>query len=199
MTDDRQEKGVLAVRRGFPVWGYNPSAADVKLRQKERPVRLERGQNLMLVNPQTSEVMAEGTVGFFRREVVDDERFMKVFMGQLDHMFDLTKAGQRILKIIWEQLHNDKDKDKVELTPLQPSVTRLGVTERAFQRGVRELLEKKFVFMSPVDGVYFINMGMFFNGNRIVAAVEYIREGSQEQLSLLPPQEQITDRTGDAV
>lgn len=187
MTEERTETiddSAIATRRGFPVWSYNPSVGDVRLKRKEKAIRLEHGRDVLLINPQTSEVLGEGVAGFFRREVVDDEKFVKVFIGQLDKMFDLTKTGQRILKVVWDQVQENKDRDKVELKPLHPSVAKLGVSERVFQKGVRELLEKKFIFMSPVDGVYYINMGIFFNGNRIIAATEYIRAGTPESRAL---------------
>lgn len=194
MTEERTENQTAVTRRGFPVWSYNPSVTDVRLKRKDKPIKLERGQNVMLVNDH-HQILGEGTVGFWRREVVDDERFMKVFIGQLDRMFELTKTGQRVLKIIWGQLHDNKDQDKVELKPMLAKMQDSGISERVFQKGVRELLEKGFIFMSPIDGVYYINMGIFFNGNRIVTAVEYIREGTQEQLPLQPPLAQLSDET----
>ena len=33
-----------------------------------------------------------------------------------------------------------------------------GINDRTYQRGVRELLEKEFLYRSPSDGVYFVNI-----------------------------------------
>jgi hypothetical protein len=171
MTDN----DLVPLRRGFPVWEHNPSAANIALKKKERAIKIEHGANVLLINGETSEILGEGTAAFLKREIVDDEQFMKVYVGKLDAMFQLTKTGQHIFKIVWDQVQNNKDQDQVLLKPIMAKNLNQKISERVFQKGVRELLEKKFIFMGQIDGIYFINMGIFFNGNRIIAATEYIR------------------------
>lgn len=178
MTSDDLKEGSKHLRRGFEVWSYNPSAANVRMKTKDVPVKIEYGENVLLINSETSEILGEGTAAFLRRKVVDDEQFMKVYVGRLDDMFKLTKTGQHIFKIVWDQVQNNKDKDEVMLKPMMAGVLHQKISERVFQKGVRELLEKKFIFMGPIDGLYYINMNIFFNGSRIIAATEYIRSGS---------------------
>lgn len=196
MTEERNIAEIKPSRRGFPVYSQNPSVRDVPLRQREKTYRIEKNNQLMLVNPSTGEIMGEGTAAFLKREVVDPERFMKVYFSALDHMFELTKTGQRVFKLVWRQVQDNKDNDKVELNPAIAKATGLKVSDRIFQLGVRELLEKQFLFMSLSDGVYFINMKLLFNGSRVVVATEYILEGSQPSLPLPEPeQKQITVET----
>ncbi len=178
MTDKKLEESSVQLRRGFQVWDYNPSAASVKMKTKERPIKIEQGQNVLLINGETSEILGEGTAAFLKREVVDDEQFMKVFVGKLDDMFRLTKTGQHIFTIVWNQVQKNKDQDQVMLKPTLAKQHDQRISERVFQKGVRELLEKGFIFMGPIDGLYYINMGIFFNGNRIIAATEYIRSSA---------------------
>lgn len=182
MTDEVLECENTTFRRGFPVWSHNPSASDVTLRPKEKSTKLEHGKNVLLINCETSEILGEGTAGFFHQESVDDAQFMKVYIGKLDSMFQLTKTGQRIFQIVWDQVQQHKDQDIVSLKPMLAKFQNKLIPERTFQRGVRELLEKKFIFMGPVDGVYYINMGIYFNGNRIISATEYIKTSSPKSL-----------------
>jgi len=178
MTENNLDDDLTTTRRGFPVFAYNPSAANIKMRSKEKPIRIERGPNVLIIDGDTSEVLGEGTAGFFKREVVDDEQFMKVYVGKLDSMFKLTKTGQHIFTIVWDQVQNNKDCDQVKLIWKMAKLHKKAISERVFQKGVRELLEKEFIYMSDIDGLYFINMGIFFNGNRIIAATEYIKSSS---------------------
>lgn len=178
MTGESLDDTSVQLRRGFQVWAYNPSAATVKMKTKERPIKIEHGKDVLLINCETSEILGEGTAGFFKREVVDDEQFMKVYVGKLDAMFKLTKTGQHIFQIVWDQVQKNKDQDQVMLKPMMAKLLNQKISERVFQKGVRELLEKKFIFMSPIDGLYYINMSIFFNGNRIIAATEYIRSSA---------------------
>jgi hypothetical protein len=107
---------------------------------------------------------------------------MKVYVGQLDIMFNLSKTGQQIFQIVWDIIQKSKDKDQVMLKPVMAKLLDKKISERTFQRGVRELLEKEFIYMGPIDGLYYINMSIFFNGNRIIAATEYIRGSALNRL-----------------
>ena len=56
--------------------------------------------------------------------------------------------------------------------------------------GLRELLEKEFLYRSPYDGTFFINIRYMFNGDRLAFVKAYHLKGGAkpqpEQLSLLP-------------
>jgi hypothetical protein len=41
------------------------------------------------------------------------------------------------------------------------------MTRATFYRGLRELLDRKFLFRSPFDGMFFVNIRYVFNGDRI--------------------------------
>jgi len=55
--------------------------------------------------------------------------------------------------------------DKIELS--QYFAQDRGLNERTFRRGLRELLEKEFLYRSTSDGVFFINITYMFNGDRL--------------------------------
>lgn len=162
-------------RRGFKVYENNPSSKMLKLRAKERAVRIENENKVLLIDCETNEILGEGTAGFFKREFVDDEQFMKVYRGQFGVMFQLSKTGQQVFQVLWDEVQNRKDSDLVILRPAVARRQGKQISERVFQKGVRELLEKELIYMSEIDGQYFINMTIFFNGNRIIAATEYVR------------------------
>ena len=180
MTLNRNSELPDISRRGFPVYMQNPTIAGVPLHQKERAYRVAKGNQMMLVDEATGEIAGHGVAAFLQREVVDPERFVKVYLGALDDMFSLTKTGQRVFKMLWEQVQANPDTDRVELTPLVAKYRGLKVSPRLFQMGVRELLEKGFIFMSPVDGIYFTNVQLIFNGNRVMVAKEYVLQGTQQ-------------------
>jgi uncharacterized protein (UPF0332 family) len=182
MSSDGNTENLTELRRGFQVWDYNPSASKVRLNSKETTIKIEHGSKVLLINGDTSEVLGEGTAAFLKKHIVDDEQFMKVYVGQLDIMFNLSKTGQQIFQIVWDIIQKSKDKDQVMLKPVMAKLLDKKISERTFQRGVRELLEKEFIYMGPIDGLYYINMSIFFNGNRIIAATEYIRGSALNRL-----------------
>ena len=59
-----------------------------------------------------------------------------------------------------------------------------------FRRGLRELLEKEFLFRSPYDGTFFVNIRFMFNGDRLAFVKGYQlkkSDSSQGQLPLATP------------
>jgi hypothetical protein len=58
------------------------------------------------------------------------------------------------------------------------------MTERTYQRGMREMLEHMFLFRSTSADVYFVNVQFIFNGNRITLAKSYYLKGTEAQLGL---------------
>lgn len=59
-----------------------------------------------------------------------------------------------------------------------------GISDRTYQRGVRELLEKEFLYRSPSDGVFFVNIRFMFNGDRLAFVRSYHLKGSSRQQEL---------------
>ena len=66
------------------------------------------------------------------------------------------------------------------------------MSERTYQRGLRELLENEFLYRSQSADVFFVNIMYMFNGNRITLAKSYyLKEaGMQGELPLEEPKEQ---------
>jgi len=57
-----------------------------------------------------------------------------------------------------------------------------GISDRTFQRGVRELLEKEFLYHSPSDGVFFVNIRFMFNGDRLAFVRScHLKDASRQQ------------------
>jgi hypothetical protein len=49
---------------------------------------------------------------------------------------------------------------------------------------VRELLEKEFLYRSPSDGVFFVNIRFMFNGDRLAFVRSYHLKGAARQQEL---------------
>ena len=187
MTEERtniDSNDVLGHRRGLPVYRTNPSLTSIPTKVKVRSPKTVNGQRAVVFNDTSGEVAGEGSVAFLEREVVDPEKFVKLYISGLDGIFKLSKGGQRVFRILWLQVQRNQDRDRVELTHYIAEDYGDKMTERVFQRGVRELLEKEFIYHSPTAGLYFFNVQFMFNGNRIVTAKEYVLEDTAQQQSL---------------
>lgn len=73
--------------------------------------------------------------------------------------------------------------------PITLSILTSGMKKTAYYNGLRELLEKEFLFRSPYDGAFFVNIHFMFNGDRLAFVKGYKRKPEvQGSLALLPPQ-----------
>jgi hypothetical protein len=59
-----------------------------------------------------------------------------------------------------------------------------GLNQRTFRRGLRELLEKQFLYRSTSDGLFFINIRFMFNGDRLAFVRTYHLKESGQQSEL---------------
>jgi hypothetical protein len=96
----------------------------------------------------------------------------------------LSKAGMQIFELVYHQIRENHGHDKIELS--QYLAHDRGLNDRTFRRGLRELLEKEFLYRSTSDGVFFINIRFMFNGDRLAFVRTYHLKGYQTELPLLP-------------
>jgi len=175
----------IGERRGFPIYKANPSLVGLERGTvRAKPANIIQGNRAMVVNDRTGEVTGEGSVAFIESEEVDSERFVKIFLGGLDGMFKLTKSGQTVFKLLWLQVQNKKEADRIELNHYIAEDYGMEVTYRMMNRGIKELIEKDFLYHTPTAGIYFYNTRFMFNGNRIVTAKQYVLQDSEIQQNL---------------
>jgi hypothetical protein len=135
-------------------------------------------------------VFGPGTALAYEWEEVDAERFVKLFLSGLKQASGLSKAGLTIFEVVYHQIRQNPNNDKVELSYMIASKSVSNLQDRTYRRGLRELLDKEFLFRSQAEGVFFVNIRYMFNGDRLAFVKAYHLKGSppqHEQLSLLPP------------
>jgi hypothetical protein len=122
--------------------------------------------------------LAVGGMGFYEFEELDNTRFVKLFLEGVKQAAGLSKAGLFVFELIYRQVQDTPNTDKVELNFYLAAKKIDGLTERTYQRGVRELLDREFLFRSPSDGVFFVNIRYMFNGDRLAFVKGYKRKNT---------------------
>lgn len=150
---------------------------------RRRQVRAGRGRDL--VDPATGEIEAVAAVHTI--ETVDDSQFVKVFADGVKAAFGLSRTASRVFQVVL---------DEYQRTPMTGGYAEsiylawfgnglsgrdIGMTDRTFQTGLKELLAKGFIApRSPA--MYWVNPGLFFKGDRVA----FIREYRRRDASLTP-------------
>ena len=187
MTDERQVAELpanqLNTKRGFPVYRTNPSVASTNgLPTRNRRFQVPGGKASMIVDNSTGELKGIGGIGFWWEEEVDTARFVNLFLDGIKQAVGLSKTGIQVFELVYHEMRANPGSDEIKLN--QYVAKNHGMNDRTYQRGVRELLEKEFLYRSPSDGVFFVNIRFMFNGDRLAFVRSYHLKGHARQAEL---------------
>lgn len=190
MTINRQDTKhsdlIVAERNGIPVYKANPSVPNPDA--ISRPKRMQFGDERkgFLVDNGSGELVGLGGATFYEFEEVDSGRFVKMFLAGVKQAAGLTKSGLTVFEHVYLEMQNHPGRDQVSLSYLTAKEHLTSLSQRTYNRGLRELLDKEFLFRSPVEGVFFINVRFMFNGDRLAFVKGYKRRGAPDPQPTLP-------------
>ncbi len=134
---------------------------------------LGKDDNIM-INQSTGEVTGTHIVA---RKKIDKTKFVKTFADYISFTFDLTKAGNKALRVVmWAIKENAIGKDQVVLDKYTHEAFMshhsdqeppLVLSKPTFGRGLGELEKAKIIAKAKRIGTYFINPNCIFNGDRV--------------------------------
>lgn len=146
------------------------------MRTKRRYVRSGRSEDL--INPATGEVHGVATI--HQVEERDDAEFVKVFAAGVAASYELTKTAQRVFQVVLDQYQRTPMSkgyaDSIDLFWFGDGIEGrdVGMREDTFKKGLRELLDKSFLYpKSPTS--FWTNPALFFKGDRVMFVKEYRR------------------------
>lgn len=185
MTEGRQSAALAAnqisTKRGFPVYRTNPSVpATSGMMTRSKRFHVPGGKASVIVDHSSGEIKGLGGMGFWWEEEVDTTRFVKLFLDGIKQAADLSKRGMQVFELVYNAMRSNPGSDEIKLN--QYVARDHGISDRTYQRGVRELLEKEFLYRSPSDGVFFVNIRFMFNGDRLAFVRSYhLRDPARQQ------------------
>lgn len=153
----------------------NPFMSGAEIQTKHKTVRT-RAAPRDLMDPETGEIV--GATVIHTIEERDEEHFVKVFAEGVRRSFDLTRTGARVFNAVLEEYQSAKMTggyaDSLTLFFFDDGLNgrAIGMSEKSFQRGLKELLSKGF--LSPkAPNQFWVNPALFFKGDRVTFAREY--------------------------
>ena len=188
MSNDGQElplKTERAKRRGHPIYESNPSA-DYRLSVRVKPKRSSRiGESYVI--SRDGEILANGAMAFVEEKEVDTEQFVKIYLAGIRQYGQLSQSGATLFEYVYRELSgkDNKDKDTVIINYLLAQRWMESLSRRTYDRGLKELLDKEFIFRSLSTDNFYVNIQYMFNGDRLVIAKAYRREGTNTQAQFL--------------
>lgn len=154
----------------------NPLVEPQKVQTKRRYVKSGRSEDL--INPATGEVA--GVSAIHQVEERDDAEFVKVFAAGVAASYELGKTAQRVFQVVLDQYQRTPMSkgfaDYVTLFWFDSGIDGrdVGMSEKTFQRGLKELIEKRFLYPKG-PSAFWTNPALFFKGDRVLFIKEYRR------------------------
>ena len=152
MTDKTDTKKQIAgakpatqlKRRGKAVYATNPfMEGEQRPSIKPKIKRITNRRGDMMVMGETGEIV-NPVAGFWQSQEVDSAKFVKLFVNGVKAFRELTNAGARVFEALYMEMQTNIGRDRVYLSA---SSLREGIeiSESTFARGIRELIEKRFL------------------------------------------------------
>lgn len=165
-----EQKSNVAVdeRYGVPVYTTNPSIpADNEIKRSKR-AQIGTDMRGLVVDGGSGEILGHGGAIAYEWEEVDKERFVKLYLAGLKQAAGLSKSGLSVFEAVYTQVRERPGQDTVPLDSYSSSLHPV-----TYRRGLRELLEKEFLYRSPNPGLFFVNIRFMFNGDRLAFVKGY--------------------------
>jgi len=179
------------------VYDVNPSISNLKLSVKSHKVFSKGNEALIITNVKTGETTpGQSGATFVREELVDTEKFIKIYTSGIEHLAELTASAFKVFQLIYREMLGQKDIDKMFLDFHElKHFDKWRWSNVTFKSGINELLQKGIIYKAVGTNQYFINVSLFFNGDRVNVVKSYKLNNKIEsaQPSLLDPDGEIPD------
>jgi hypothetical protein len=179
---DAENNNLLRSKRGFICYEKNPSVPDVQtLQTRARRVRIGDEKKGLVIG-ETGEILGTGAAVIYEFEEVETSRFVKLYLSGIKQAVGLSKAGLMVFELVYRRLQDNPGVDQIGLSHVQAKRMGLDISERVFRNGIRDLLEREFLYESLVPGLFFINIRFMFNGDRLAFVKGYKRKIAKTKL-----------------
>ena len=173
--------GAVTTKHGVPLYRSNPSIPSTGEIARTKRVQIGDEHKGFVVDNGTGEILGRGGAISYEFEEVDKERFVKLYLAGLKQAAGLSKAGLAVFEIVYNQLRERPGQDAVLLSARDHQLPKT-----TYFRGLRELLDKEFLFRSTIDGQFFVNIRFMFNGDRLAFVKGYKLKTADPKQGNLP-------------
>lgn len=168
----------------------------LRQKYKENPFMSEDGKGIVVYKNKYTQVETNGplaitdtesgesvSVAQVRKvELVDSDKFVKLYIANLDAFFDLKPGTIRIMTAVLSEVADARnahgDTIYLNYNRVKEYFSSKGTKPPArptFFSAMAEMVEKGFIAPSVDTNLWFINPTIFFNGDRIRFVNEYVR------------------------
>lgn len=169
-------------RRGFLRYKENPFLLPAVTNTNSGTKKVTSNKDkLLIISEKTGEQLAGA--GFFHYEEVDKTQFLKLYINGVKALTELSSSGTKVFEVLYRTVQDNMNKDKVLIAYDLIDQDIVSISESTFFRGMKELIEKKFIAETTIQNLYFINPDYIFNGDRLSFVKTFIKSNDPKKLS----------------
>ena len=116
-------------------------------------------------------------------KAVDGTKFIKLFVGGVKRLKELTSAGTKVFEVLYYVMQDDRNinKDRIYIThSFIDKEYEIKIGKTTFHKGLSELIDKDFLAASDVVGWFWVNPDFMWNGDRLAFIQSYRRKETKE-------------------
>lgn len=172
-------------RRGFMRYKENPSLSQASgnSRAGTRRISNVKGDKMLIVSQEAMEIIAP--TGFHETAEADRTQLVRLYIDEIGTFQGLTSTGIRVFEFIFLLVQQNPGIDELTLHYSVVEKHKFDMSPATFKRGMRELLEKGFIYESMTPNLYWLNIDYLFNGNRLAFIKEFRLKEKQERVAKL--------------
>jgi len=149
--------------KDYESYSSNPSC--VLLQDMKIISYVKRGDLISVQNTSTGEELLIQEMGKDKTSKIDTREYRKVYVESLNSIANLSSSGLKVWCYVLSRLIASKDEIGINMEDI---LQYTGYKTRAnIYNGIINLLENGLLFRKTGSGSYYININIFFNGNRI--------------------------------
>lgn len=179
----------------FPKCLENPFVDDtmgeIKWKTKNQVLKSKNGEVANIVVGNDGEIAGHSV--FMRQIEVDEDKFAKLYLSQLELFWELKPSAIRVFGYLLNALRPNEDRIYVDFDECQ-KYTKYSNKRMLFD-GFASLMDAKIIARSHMFNMFYINPIVIFNGSRITFAKTYIKKKKQLMLPN-PNQTSLLDQPG---
>lgn len=172
----------------FPKYDKNPFLNNALLDGiQTRYKTIKALEDEVSFNTTTGEV--GGALAVSTTKQVDPEAFVKIYTGEISHLFSLTKSTTNVFYIILSEMQGRKNEDTITINHTLANhwiVKNIPdgkeISKPTFYRAIADLCRGDFIAPHAMSReMFWVNPRRVFNGDRIILARQFIIERNKEE------------------
>jgi len=195
MSDEPKRESLKRIRQRLMSPAKNPFLEQPFTIKTKNRNRVIASTAQPLLNTTTGQIEAVQAIQSIQH--LDDKQFVKVFAEGVQAAYDLGRTASRVFQLVLHQYQNtpmhNGYADSIDLYWFGDGIEGkdIGMSERSFKRGLRELLDNQFLHPKTPTS-FWINPALFFKGDRYLFITDYRRKTRTEK-DITPGTEPLRD------